>query len=452
MATTNTIFKEVLAVKGIVVEKHEIYTDSDQVVHLRLKVRITAKERNRCPVCGRKCRGYDAPHGRKVWQALDCSGIVTEIEAENHRIECPDHGVLTAAVPWAYHGSSFTKSFDRTVAWLSKELSRSAIAELMRIDWGTVGRCISRVKDDLEPNPAGRLDGLVNIGIDETSYRKGHKYITVVVNHDTNTVVWVHEGHGKTVLEELLKSMSEEQRASIRVVTGDGARWITDCVQEYLPRAERCVDAFHVAEWINEALDEVRIAAWREAQATAKELEKTGSKSPGRPRKDDAHAAKRREARKEASAIKGAMYALGKNPENLTDRQREQLELVTAIDSKLCRGYARKEQLRAILHMKDEQGARIALKKWLWWASHSQIPAFIELGKKIRRHFQHILNTIRLGMSNARIEATNNKIKLVIRRAYGFRNIQNMMDMVMLVCSNLHIPLPNRPSEQAKTA
>ena len=452
MASTNTIFKDILGVKGIVVEKLETYTDSKQVEHLRIRARAAADERDRCPVCGRKCKGYDAPHDRKTWRALDCGGIVTEIESGNHRVECPEHGVLTAAVPWAYHGSSFTKAFERTAAWLSKEASRSAVAKLMRIDWATVGRCISRVKDDLEPDPAGRLDGLVNIGIDETSYKKGHKYITVVVDHDTDTVVWVHEGHGKSVLEKLFRSMSDGQRASVRVVTGDGARWITDCVEEYLPNAERCVDAFHVAEWANEALDRVRVAAWREAQAAAREIGGPGGKPPGRPRRDDHGAARLKEARRKASAIKGAMYALGKNPENLTDNQKEQLELATAIDNRLCRGYARKEQLRLILHMKDEQEARRALKKWLWWASHSRIPAFIELGKKIRRHSQHILNTVRLGMSNARIESTNNKIKLIIRRAYGFRNIQNMMDMVMLVCSNLHIPLPNRPQARLKAA
>lgn len=451
MATTNTIFKNILGVKGIVVEKHETYTDSNQVVHLLIKVRVSAKERNRCPICGRKCKRYDAPHNRKVWRALDCAGAIIEIEAENYRIDCSQHGVLTAAVPWAYHGSSFTKTFERTVAWLSKEISRSAIAEFMRIDWATVGRCISRVRNDLEPNPAGRLDGLVNIGIDETSYKKGHKYITVVVNHDTNTVVWVHEGHGKKVLEKLFNSMSEEQRSSVRVVTGDGARWITDCTEEYLPNAERCVDAFHVVGWINDTLNEVRIAAWREAQAEVKKMEKSSRKVPGHPRKDNSDAAKLKKARKEASMIKGSMYALGKNPENLTDNQKEQLDIVTAIDSKLCRGYARKEQLRLILHMNHEQEAQRALKKCLWWASHSRIPAFIELGKKIRRHFQHILNTIRLGMSNARIESTNNKIKLIIRRAYGFRNIQNMIDMVLLICSDLHIPLPNRSIQQPDT-
>lgn len=82
-------------------------------------------------------------------------------------------------------------------------------------------------------------------------------------------------------------------------------------------------------------------------------------------------------------------------------------------------------------------------------ASHSRIKAFKELYQKIKRHRGHILNTIRLGMSNARIEATNNKIRLIIRKAYGFRNIQNMLDMVYLVCSDLKVPLPNRKPKSA---
>lgn len=88
-------------------------------------------------------------------------------------------------------------------------------------------------------------------------------------------------------------------------------------------------------------------------------------------------------------------------------------------------------------------------ERWLWWASHSRIKAFKELYLKIKRHREHILNAIRFGMSNARIEATNNKIKLTVGKAYGFRNIQNMLDMVYLVCSDLRIPLPNRKPKSA---
>lgn len=105
--------------------------------------------------------------------------------------------------------------------------------------------------------------------------------------------------------------------------------------------------------------------------------------------------------------------------------------------------YIMKEILCLLLKLKDVKEAEAELNRWLWWASHSRIPAFRELYRKLRRHKGHILNTIRLGMSNARTEATNNKIKLIIRKAYGFRNIQNMLDIVYLVCSDLRISLPN---------
>lgn len=118
--------------------------------------------------------------------------------------------------------------------------------------------------------------------------------------------------------------------------------------------------------------------------------------------------------------------------------------MIAENNNRLYRAYRMKEMLRLLLKIKDVGEAATELNRWLWWASHSRIPAFKELYRKIKRHKEHILNAIRLGMSKARIEATNNKIKLIIRKAYVFRNIQNMLGMVYLVCSDLRIPLPNR--------
>ena len=140
--------------------------------------------------------------------------------------------------------------------------------------WETVGRCVNRALHDLEPERSRRLDSLVNIGIDETSYKKGHKYITVIVNHDTNTVVWASEGHGKSVLEKFYKQLTPEQLSSIKVVTGDGAKWITECVNEYTPDCAHCVDSFHVIEWAMTALDEVRKDIWHDAYSEYKQVKK----------------------------------------------------------------------------------------------------------------------------------------------------------------------------------
>ena len=453
MASANTLCNKLLNVNSAVVIGHDFYSDQDGVKHLRIKASPNKWHQNKCPFCGKTCPGYDRVSLiPKIWRGLDWGGIIVTIEAVTNRIQCREHGIVTAAVPWAYPGSSFTKEFDLTVAWLATYLPRSTVSEYMRIDWATVGRCISRTLNDIEPERSRRLNGLVNIGIDETSYKKGHKYITVVVNHDTNTVVWAAPGHGKKVLEQFYRCLTPEQLAGIKVVTGDGAKWITECVNRFTPEAERCVDPFHVVQWAMEALDEVRREIWREAHAEAQQIAKEHPRGKGRPKANDADARIIAAAKAKAEEIKSSTYTLGKAPENLTEKQQIRIEMIASNNPRLYRAYRIKERLRLLLKIKDYDEAVAELKAWLWWASHSRIPAIVELSKKIRRHQEHILNAIKLGMSNARIEAINNKIKLIIRKAYGFRNIQNMIDMVYLVCSDLVIPLPNRKPKAAKAA
>lgn len=403
MASANTLCKKLLNVKNVVVESHDFYTDIAGAQHLRIQARPDKWHQCRCPYCGKKCpKDGVSVKGRRQWRSLDFGSILVEIESDTQRINCPEHGRIVADVPWAYPGSRFTKDFDLTVGWLAVYLPRSVVSEYMRIDWKTVGRCVSRTLHEIEPERNVRRNGLVHIGIDETSYKKGHKYITIVLNHDTNTVVWAAPGHGKKVLEQFYWSLTPEQLASIKVVTGDGARWITDCVNEFTPDCERCVDPFHVVEWAMDALDEVRREVWREAYSKA--------------------------------------------PENLTEDQQLKLEIIQQEDPRLYRAYLIKERLRLILKIRSVEEAAAELKRWLWWASHSRIPAMHDLYAKVKRHKEHILNTIRLGLSNARIETANNKIKLIIRKAFGFRNMDNLLDMVYLVCSDLTIPLPNRSS------
>ncbi len=452
MVSANTLCKNILNVKKTVVEDCNFYSDADGVKHIRIKARPNKWHENDCPFCHKPCPAYDRHSiSPRTWRGLDAGGILVEIEYRTHRIRCPEHGVYVADVPWAYPGSGFTKEFDLTAAWLATYLPRSTVSEYMRIDWQTVGSCANRALNDLEPERSGRLDNLVNIGIDETSYKKGHKYITVIVNHDTNTVVWAAQGHGKGVLTQFYRQLTPEQLSSIRVVTGDGAKWITECVNEFTPDCERCVDPFHVVEWAMEALDEVRREVWREAYSEAVQLAKRHPGKKGRPKAEDTEAAIIKAAKEKAEGIKNSAYALGKAPEHLTENQQAKVAMIAENNNRLYRAYCMKETLRLLLKIKDVDEATAELKRWLWWASHSRIDAFKKLYLKIKRHREHILNTIRLGMSNARIEATNNKIKLIVRKAYGFRNIQNMLDMVYLVCSDLRVPLPNRKSKSAQS-
>lgn len=305
-------------------------------------------------------------------------------------------------------------------------MSKKLVCEQMRINWRTVGSIISRVKKVTEPDPQKKFGNLIAIGIDVTSYRKGHTCLTTVVNHLTGEVIWAHDGFGKNILEEFFKMISERSAESIQMVSGDGARWIKDTVCKRAPNASFCIDPYQVVTWAIEAMDMMR----RRIQCEAYDLEKAlPERNIGRPKKGS------EPVQSEAKVLKGSRYPLGKNPENLTENQAASLEQIQTVYPKLFRGYQLKEGLRSIFHL--EEGIEPALDKRLGWSCRCRIPEFVTLSKKIRRHRESILNTMEYGLSNARIEAINNKIKLIIRRSYGFASKQNLIDMVMLVCSNV---------------
>lgn len=443
--TTYTLLKKILGVKGTVVEGYRLEELPNGIMKLVIRIRPTVARQCRCPYCGIRIPRYDRADHLRTWRALDFGGILIELEGYAPRGTCKEHGVVTMDVPWAFPDSGFTKDFDRTAAWLARTVNKSAVCEFMRISWRTVGRCIARVVDDLEPDHTCRLHGLVNIGIDETSYSKGHRYITTVVDHDTNSVVWVAQGHGRMIIDSFFASLTKEECAAIEVVSGDGARWISEAVEYWCPNALRCTDPFHVVGWATDALDQIRREQWQQANKEVKALKKEVNPKRGRPAEGDEKRQEYEEARNNAKNIKNARYALGKAPEHLTENQAAKLELIEAENKKLFRAYQLKERLRILLKLRDPDDALAELNRWLSSASHSRITEMVELGRKIRRHKEYILNFITTGISNARVEANNNKISLLIHRAFGFKNFRNMVSLIMLVCSDLKIQLPNRP-------
>ena len=210
-----------------------------------------------------------------------------------------------------------------------------------------------------------------------------------------------------------------------------------------MPQAVRCVDPFHVVQWAGESLDLVRREIWQMVRTQGRKLKALNA---GTAEAATAGTAPVRDNEKIAMTVKKSAFALGKAPENLTPLQAERLQYIAETKPLLFRAYRIKEALRLLLKFQHAEDAGAELKKWYFWATHSRIDAIKKLAYKIRRHENNILNTIRLGLSNARIEANNNLIKLTIRRAFGFRILNNLISMVMLVCSDLQIPLPNRGS------
>lgn len=440
--TISNLLKKLLGVKPIVIEDVEIEARGDEE-ELVVRAKPTRKESCRCGICGRKCRLYDRGRGVRRWRSMDIGNSMRVfIEAEAPRVYCEKHGVVVQRFPWARHGSRFTKAFEETAVWLSLHLSRKDVAEYLRVSWDTVGPILTRVERELSEGRSP-FDRLASIGIDETSYKKGHKYITVIVNHETNAVIWVGKGYGKSVLDGFFQKLSAEQKKSIRFVTGDGARWIRDTALEHCPDATFCIDPFHVVSWATEALDQVRRDEWNKVRIElAKERKGREKPKRGRPKGEKAS---KSVFERQVEDIKSAKYPLLMNPNRLNESYKAKLSQILLHNRRLATAYHLKEELRLIFKLPPDE-LRSALMKWRRRAWSCRNPIFVELQRKIKRHMESIIATVTNGLSNARIEATNNKIKLSVRMAYGFRNIDNLISLVMLRCGYLPVALPGRSS------
>jgi len=261
------------------------------------------------------------------------------------------------------------------------------------------------------------LEGLARIGIDEISYKKGHRYITIVVDHDSGRLVWAAPGRDRRTLAKFFEALGETRCAAITHVSADAATWIAEEVADKCPNAIRCADPFHIVAWATEALDEVRRETWNTAR-------KEGLSAHARD-------------------LKHARYALWKNPEDLTDRQQKKLAWVSTVNRRLYRAYLLKEQLRQVFALKGEEGKRL-LDHWLAWARRCQIPAFVQLAKRITKHRASIDASLEHRLSNGLVESTNTKLRLLTRIAFGFKSPEAMIALAMLNLGGYCPPLPGR--------
>ena len=426
------LWHALFGVEKTVVEAIEF--DEDEQV-LIARVRTSRGASRRCGVCRRRCGRYDTGEGRRRWRALDLGTVQAVLEADAPRVCCPEHGVVVAHVPWARHGAGHTVAFDETVAWLATQTSKSAVTQLMRIAWRTVGSIVARVWADTD-RLHDRFADLRRLGIDEISYKRGHRYLTVIVDHDSGRLVWAAPGHDMATLQTFFDLLGPQRCAQITHVSADGADFISTMVAKNCPAAVRCADPFHVVRWATDALDDVRRQAWNDARRLARATEKRG---PGRPPAGSPP----RPATERARGITGARYALWKNPENLTDKQRAKLEWIARTDPRLYRAYQLKEGLRLIFQMPIDQAAE-ALDRWVSCARRCRIPSFVKLQRTIAEHTPSILAAIEHGLSNGRTESVNTKVRLITRIAFGFKSPEALIALAMLNLGGHRPVLPNR--------
>ena len=410
------VWRSVLGVQHTVIEKVELEAQGGEEV-LVATVRPTRWRQGRCGRCDRRAPRYDNGDGPRRWRSLDAGTTRVFLQAAAPRVNCPVHGVVVAAVPWARHGSRFTSAFEDTVAWLACHAAFTVLAALLRITWRSVAAVITRVVA-ARAAQSDRLTGLRRIGVDEISYRRGHRYLLCVVDHDTGRLVWADKGRDSATLRRFFDALGEERSALLTHISADGAEWIHAVATERAPQAVVCLDAFHVVAWATTALDAVRRGLWNQLR---------------RDGKTD-----------QTKALKGSRWALLKNPPDLTGDQRTTVATIAKTNHPLYRAYLLKEQLREVFAAKGAQGKRL-LAGWLSWAARSRLPAFVALAKTIKRFLPLIYNTLEHGVSNALSEATNTHLRLLTRRAYGYHSAEALIAIATLTRGGLCPPLPGRP-------
>ena len=402
-----TAFKRLLRLPGASVT--DVSFGAEGVI-VTVKLRRRRRVCSRCGQTGRQLEIHD--HRVKRWRHLDLGASRCVIESELRRLRCPDCGVHLEAVPWARPDAHHTRDFDDLVAWLAQQMAKTPIAGLLRIGWDTVGKIVERVvADHLD---AGRLTGLVAIGVDEISYRRGQRYLTTVVDHRKGPIVWCAPGRNAATLQAFFDLLGERKH-SIKAVSIDMSGGYQQAIHESIPDAEICFDPFHVVRLAQRAVDQVRRDEW------------------------NAHERSHTPAGK---WIKGTRWSLLKAPHKQTIDQLSKLGEVQQANKPLYRAFLLKEELRVLYQLDDPTLAPEHLDAWLTWASRSRLEPFVKLARTIRRHRDGILNAIRLGLNNGRLEGLNSRIRLISHRSFGFHSASPLIALVYLCCTGTIVPLP----------
>ena len=379
-------------------------------------VEVTVRPRTRrmhCP-CGKQVRAvYD--RRRRRWRHLDLARCRLWLVYEIRRLDCPDCGIRTEELPWARPGARHSRDFEDTVLWLAQRTDRTSVATLMRCSWDTVTTIINRGVAELLDTR--RLHTLYRIGVDEICYRHPHRYLTIIGDHDTGTVIDIQPGRSEESLATFYQSQPDSVLTGIEAVSMDVSKAYAGATRTHLPHAVICYDPFHIMQWVNRALD----AVYSE-----------GATGPGR-------------ATMSAAQWRTTRWALRTGENKLTDDKRALINQIARTNRHIGRAWTLKEQLRDLYRIDHPPGgARAHLRRWITAAKRSRINAFVALGKRLEVYFEAVLAAVELGLSNALIEGINAKIRLINARGYGHHSAQTLTSMIYLTLGGLHPKLPTR--------
>jgi transposase len=403
----STAFNRLLQIPGAWVTD-VLIGQRDVEVTLRPKARTL-----QCPCGILSSAFYD--RRRRRWRHLDLGIQRLWLVYEIRRLDCPDCGIRTEELPWARPGARHTRDFEDTVLWLAQRTDRTSVATLMRCGWETVTAIINRGVAELLDTR--RLEALYRIGVDEICYRHPHRYLTIIGDHDTGTVIDIQPGRSEESLATFYQSQPDSALTEIEAVSMDVSKAYAGATRTHVPHAVICYDPFHIMQWANRALDAVY---------------SQGATGPGR-------------ATMSAAQWRTTRWALRTGENKLTDDQRALVNQIARTNRHIGRAWTLKEQLRDLYRIDHPPGdARAHLRRWITAAKRSRINAFIALAKRLHVYFEAVIAAVELGISNALIEGINAKIRLINARGYGHHSAQTLTSMIYLTLGGLHPQLPTK--------
>lgn len=361
-----------------------------------------------CPECGEVCPLHDHQPER-AWRHLDTCQYRTLLHAELPRTRCEEHGVRVVEIPWAEPHGRFTALFERlAIDWL-QAASQQAVADRMGVSWDEAHGIIERaVKRGLARREA---EAIPHIGVDEKSFRKRHRYVTVVNDIDRGRVLYVAEDRKQKSLDGFWPTLTEEQLASIEGVAMDMWEPYVNSTKAHLPEADEKIvfDKFHVSKHLGEAVDKVR-------RGENKEL---------RQARDD--------------RLVGTKHDWLKGRHKFDQGGWRAFCRLRRSNLKTSRAWAMREQAMKLWDYSYRGAAENHFRWWYRWATHSRLKPMIEKAKMIKTHLKNILTYLTHPITNALSESLNSKIQWVKYTARGFRNRDNFKTAIYFHCGGLDL-------------
>lgn len=386
-----TVLNRVHRIKGFVYGKIHFAENGLEVV-----VRPRRGSRPVCSGCGRRGPGYDTLTERR-FAFVPLWAIPVFLVYAMRRVNCRRCGVTVELVPWGDGKRHLTRAYAVFLARWARRLSWKEVASVFQTSWEQVYRSVAWVVEYGLKHRS--LEGVTALGVDEVQFKKGHRYLTVVyqINAECRRLLWVGQDRTAKTLLRFFKELGPQRTAGVQFICSDMWRPYLKVIRKKAAQAVHILDRFHIVARLNKALDEVRAAE-------AKQLAREGYEP----------------------VLKRSRWCFLKREENLSDKQQTKLSDLLQYDLKSVRGYLLKESFQLLWEYASPYWAGRFLDRWVTRALRSRLEPIKVVARSIRAHRELILNWFKAKkeFNSGIVEGLNYKIKLTIRKAYGFRELK----------------------------